>query len=135
MKKALQVTVAMLSLLPLTFGLLGLFSGVGRFLPQGVPVPDLDSQFRFMSGWYLGLALIAWWMIPNIERHTALFRIICVAVFLGGIGRLAAWHASGEPSVRFLVVLAAELLFPLLIVWQSRVAVHADTEISRQVTK
>jgi hypothetical protein len=122
MKRALQVVVAILSLLPLAFGLLGLVFGVGRFLPPEQVTAGLDSQFRFLSAWYLGLAFIAWWIIPNIERHTTLFRIICVAVFLGGVGRLLAWNASGAPEMRFIVVLAAELIFPLLIPWQSAVA-------------
>jgi Domain of unknown function (DUF4345) len=122
MKRALQITVALLSLLPLTFGVLGLTVGVGRFLPGAVVPPDLDSQFRFMSAWYLGLAFMAWWIIPAIERHTTLFRIICMAVFLGGLGRLTAWYFSGAPTTRFMVVMGAELMFPLLIIWQARVA-------------
>jgi hypothetical protein len=121
-RRALQVVVALLSLLPLTFGLLGIFFGAGRFLP-GEPVPaNLDSQFRFLSAWYVGLAVLAWWMIPAIERHTTLFRIVCVAVFVGGLARLLAWSSVGAPDTRFLVVLSAELLFPLLIPWQARVA-------------
>jgi hypothetical protein len=121
-RRALQVVVALLSLLPLAFGSLGIVLGAARFLP-GAEVPaSLDSQFRFLSAWYVGLALIAWWMIPTIERQTTLFRIVCVAVFLGGLARLLAWSASGPPDARFLVVLAAELLFPLLIPWQARVA-------------
>lgn len=125
MKRSLQVVVALLSLLPLTFGLLGLIGGAARFLPAGVMLPDLDSQYRFMSAWYLALAVLAWWLIPNIERQTTLFRIICIAVFAGGLGRLAAWQDSGQPSLRFIIVLAAELLFPLLILWQNKVAKSA----------
>ncbi len=122
MKRSLQITLGLLSLLPLTFGLLGLILGAGRFLPEGVVTPDLDSQYRFLSAWYLALAVIAWWIIPNIERHTTLFRIICCAVFIGGLGRLAAWYFTGEPESRFVWVMCAELLFPLLIPWQSLVA-------------
>jgi hypothetical protein len=48
-----------------------------------------------------GLAAFAWWMIPAIERHTVLFRLVCVAV------------------------MAAELLFVTLIPWQCAVALPA----------
>ena|SRR5688572_23611137 len=126
MKRSLQVVVALLSLLPLTFGVLGILFGAERFLPGTVVPANLDSQFRFLSAWYVGLAVIAWWMIPRIEDHTILFRIVCVSVFLGGLARLLAWSSVGSPDARFLAVLSAELLFPLLIPWQARVAqLHA----------
>lgn len=126
MKRALQATLAVLSLLPLAFGTLGLLRGVGMYLPAEVATPKLDSQFRFMSGWDIGLAFVAWWFIANIERHSGLFRLVCLAVFLGGLGRLAAWFFTGAPGVAFAVVTAVELLVPALIPWQSHVARASD---------
>ena len=130
MRRSLQIIIGILSLLPLTFGILGLVAGAGRFLPDGAVTPSLDSQYRFLSAWYLALAFIAWWIIPSIERHSELFRIICCAVFIGGLGRLAAWHFTGEPEFRFLVVLIAELMFPLLIPWQNSVARGCKESVS-----
>lgn len=118
-KRLLQVTLAILSLLPLTFGILGILYGVERFdISQN---PELDSQFRFLSTWYLGLTFIVWWMIPNIENHTKLFRIICTVIFVGGLSRLLAINHTGIPENRFIIVLIIELLFPALIIWQSTV--------------
>jgi len=122
MKRALQATIAVLSLLPLAFGALGLLMGVGMYLRPELATPKLDSQFRFMSGWDVGLALVTWWLIPNIERHGDLFRLVCLAVFLGGLGRVAAWVATGSPGIAFIAVTVIELLVPLLIPWQSHVA-------------
>lgn len=122
MKRALQMTIGVLSLLPLSFGLLGLFLGAGMYLPDEAATPKLDSQFRFMSGWDVGLAFVIWWFIPNIERHSGLFRLVCLAVFLGGLGRLAAWFFTGAPGTAFMVVTAVELLVPVLIPWQAHVA-------------
>ena len=122
MKRALQVTIAVLSLLPLSVGLLGLFLGAGMYTPAEAVTPKLDSQFRFMSGWDIGLAFVIWWFIPNIERHRGLFRLVCLAVFLGGLGRLAAWFFAGTPGTAFIAVTGIELLVPLLIPWQTRVA-------------
>jgi hypothetical protein len=122
MRRALQITIAVLSLLPLTMGALGLFLGVGLYIPLEMATPKLDSQFRFMSAWDVGLAFVIWWFIPNIERHSRLFKLICLAVFLGGLGRLAAWFFTGSPGVAFGAVTAVELLVPVLIPWQSCVA-------------
>ena len=54
--------------------------------------PKLDSQFRFMSAWDIGLAFVAWWFVAHIERHAGLFRLVCLAVFLGGLGRWPLVH-------------------------------------------
>jgi hypothetical protein len=122
MKRALQVTIAVLSLLPLAFGAAGLLMGVGMYIRPELATPKLESQFRFMSGWDVGLAFVVWWLIPNIERHSGLFRLVCLAVFLGGLGRIAAWVSTGSPGAAFGVVTAVELLVPLLIPWQAYVA-------------
>jgi len=122
MKRALQVTIAVLSVLPLAVGTLGFIFGPGLFLPSGVATPKLDSQFRFLSALDIALAVIVWWIIPRIEYQTALFRILCLAVFLGGVGRVIAWYLTGSPGAAFLTVMAIELLIPLLIPWQTYVA-------------
>ena len=128
MKRALQVTVAVLSLLPLAFGAAGLLLGAGLYIRPELATPKLDSQFRFMSAWDVGLALIVWWLIPGIERHGSLFRLVCLVVFLGGLGRIAAWAATGSPGLAFGAVTVIELLVPLLIPWQSRVARTATAD-------
>jgi hypothetical protein len=122
MKRALQITIAILSLLPLGVGTLGLLMGVGLYIPLEAATPKLDSQFRFMSAWDIGLAFVVWWFIPNIEHHGGLFKLVCLAVFLGGVGRLAAWFLTGSPGFAFGIVAAIELLVPVLIPWQSYVA-------------
>lgn len=119
-KRLLQITLVILSLLPLTFGLLGIIYGSERF---GTALnSNLDSQFRFLSTWYLGLTAIVWWMIPNIEKHTTLFRIICTMILIGALSRLLAINHSGMPDNRFVIVLGLELLFPLLMIWQNVVS-------------
>ena len=122
MKRALQITIGCLSLLPLTFGLLGLVLGVELYIPLEGATPKLDSQFRFTSGWDVGLGLVMWWFIPNIERHAGLFRIICFAVFLGGVGRVVAGAVTGSPGFAFIMVTGVELAVPLFIPWQAYVA-------------
>ena len=133
MKRALQVLIAVLSLLPLGVGTLGFILGAGLFLPTGATTPKLDSQFRFLSAWDIGLALIVWWIIPHIESQGTLFRIVCVAVFLGGVGRVLAWYLTGSPGAAFLAVTIIELLMPLLIPWQASVANQAALTASGRV--
>lgn len=120
-RRALQGVILLLSLIPLTFGSMGLVFGAEP-LSGGLPVTaSLDNQFRFMAGWYLVLAALIWWIVPRIERETAVFRIVCGAIFLGGLGRLASIAALGSPVTSMIAGLALELVVPLLAVWQTRV--------------
>lgn len=121
MKVALQVVLAVLGVLPLAFGVLGLWAGVGLYIPVEAATPKLDSQFRFVSALDLGLAAIAWWFVAHIESHAGVFRLVCLLVFLGGVGRVAAWLSTGSPGPAFALVTAIELLVPALIPWQAHV--------------
>jgi hypothetical protein len=122
MKRALQLILGLLSLLPLIVGTLGFIDGAALLSSPDTVTPKLDSQYRFMSAWDVGLAVIVWSIIPRIEYETGLFRIVSAAVFLGGVGRLLAWRVTGSPGGAFLAVMAIELLVPLLVPWQANLA-------------
>ena len=132
MKLALQVVLAVLGLLPLAFGTLGLWAGVALYMPADAATPQLDSQFRFMSALDIGLAAIAWWFAAHIERHAGVFRLVCLAVFVGGVGRVAAWLATGSPGPAFAAVTVIELLVPALIPWQAHVQRHSPKQGHRR---
>jgi len=124
-KRSLQLILGVLSLLPLVIGTLGLVHGASLLASTETVAPRLDSQYRFMSAWDIGLAVIVWWIIPRVEHETHLFRIVSGAVCLGGVGRLVAWRVTGSPGWAFLVVMTIELLVPLLIPWQAHLAREA----------
>lgn len=50
-------------------------------------------------------------------------RALALVLFAGGVARAIAWLASGRPHAFFIVLLALELLIPVLVVvWQRRLA-------------
>ncbi len=122
MKIGLQIILAIMSLIPLKYGIMNMINGAAAFLPPEQVTPALDSQFRFQSAYYFGLALIIWWMIPNIEKHKGLFRIIIGVIFLGGLARVYSYFTIGAPPSSMLGGMALELLLPLVIVWQAKIA-------------
>jgi hypothetical protein len=129
MKRSLQIIIAVLSLLPLAVGTLGFVHGAALLSSPDTVTPKLDSQYRFMSAWDIGLAVIVWRIIPRIEYETILFRIVSAAVFLGGVGRLLAWRVAGSPGWAFLAVMAIELLVPLLVPWQAYLAQASKRQV------
>ncbi|MGF1524014.1 MAG: DUF4345 domain-containing protein [Leptolyngbyaceae cyanobacterium] len=121
MKRGLQIFLAVLSLIPFGFGIINFVLGASFHLPSECVTARIDSHIRFQFTWFFGLGLIIWWMIPNIEQHTTLFRIIALTMFVGGIGRLVSIYVVGIPDAPIVAATAIELLFPLLILWQNSI--------------
>jgi hypothetical protein len=122
-RRALQAAIAVLACIPVTVGLMGVIQGPGEVMPgNGWPV-NLDSHYRFLSGIFLAIGLAFWWCAAAIERRTAAFRLLCLLIFTGGLGRGLSLVLAGPPSTPHLVGLGFELvLVPVLAWWQGRVA-------------
>ncbi len=130
-RRALQVVVAVLALVPLSAGLQGVIEGPAATLgdPAAGPRPvDLDSHYRYLSGLLLGLGLLFLSCIPGIERKGTRFRLAAAVVFVGGLGRALSLALHGAPTWPHLVGLGLELaVVPALAVWQARVARSAPS--------
>lgn len=129
-KAALQVAVAGLAATPVLVGLEGMVSGP-QFLHVTAPWPvDLDSHFRFLSGFFLAVG-IAWYScIPGIETKTERFRLLAACTFSGGLARLFSLLVAGAPSAGHIAGLCVELLaMPALVWWQGRVANNAAENV------
>jgi hypothetical protein len=121
MKKGLQFTIAILSIIPILIGLVGITQGTTRWLAASSITPDFDSHYRYITGYYLSLGMLGLWMIPRIEQHTDLFRILCASVFMGGVGRAFSIVQVGIPNLSALMFTGIELCFPLLLLWQAKI--------------
>ena len=120
MKLGLQIVLGTLSLIPLVVSLLGVTQGLSLWLPADGFAPRFDSQYRYIMGYYLSLSLVAWWIIPQIEKHRAVFRIIGGGIFFGGIGQALSWIQVGNPGPLASFFTVFELSFPLLLLWQAQ---------------
>ena len=96
--------------------------GAAGFLPTEHVKAAIDSQFRFQSAYYFGLAFLIWYIIPRVEEHTAIFRIIVLFLFVGGLGRLYSYLTIGAPPSNMVGGMILELCLPLLIIWQAKIA-------------
>ena len=137
-KKQLQIATALVAAIPLSGGALALFYGARGplyHLPPGSVTPVLDSNYRFFAGVWLAVGLAAFWLIPNVERHTTLFRVIWGVVFVGGLGRVTSLVAVGPPPPIFAAFILVELLgAPVFIYWQHQVAHSLRSAASASAT-
>jgi hypothetical protein len=124
-KRGLQIVTALLAVIPVATGLLGLL-GVGDplYVAAGVPpIAVLDSNLRFFGGVWLGLGLALCWLIPRIDEQTVLFRVLWGMIFIGGIGRLLSMVMLAWPPAPFIGFTVLEIVgAPLFILWQARLA-------------
>src|SRR5260221_8367819 len=108
-RRSLQIVMAVLAIIPVLTGLIGL-AGLRDKLYGASGIDQnvlLDSNLRFFSGVWLGLGLALFWLIPNIEKQTVLFRAIWGAIFLGGGRRflsVLAFSAPPPPFIRFWIL-------------------------------
>ncbi len=124
-RRALQIVTAILGLVPVATGLIGM-SGISDpiYASMGLPAnPLFDSNLRFFAGVWLGLGLAIFWLIPKIEQHTLLFRVIWGMIFIGGIGRIVSMLFVGLPPAPFIGFTILEIVgAPVFVIWQRRIA-------------
>lgn len=123
-RRALQVTLGVLSVIPFLSGLVGMLVGP-RALPGVTEALDAtaDSEYRFLSAFWFTTAPVIWSAIPHIEERTSLVRRLTAVVFAGGLARLVSWRVTGRPSPVFIAAIVLELVgIPAVMAWQSRIA-------------
>lgn len=122
MKRALQIVLAILSLIPLTFAVMGLIGG-GEIANGGSSVTaELDNQFRYLSAYYLSLFFLIWWVLQDLENRGTVLRLLILAIFLGGLARLYSYLTVGPPPMRAIGGMILELGSPVLIFWHGMIA-------------
>ena len=62
MKRAFQIVVGILGLIPIYYGALGMITGAAGLMPAEAVTPAIDSQYRFLSAVYLGLGGMIMWL-------------------------------------------------------------------------
>jgi len=124
-RRALQIAVAIGSLVPISAGLAGVIFGPAMVDAMSVPIAA-DSNYRYLSALLLGIGIGFATTILAIERRTGRVRLLTAIVVIGGLGRLASLLLRGIPDRPMLAALVMELaVTPALAVWQSRVARRA----------
>jgi len=117
MKRGLQIVLAVLSLIPLAFAVMGIYGGAEMANEGGAVTAGLDNQFRYLSAYYLSLFFLIWWILRDLENRGAVLRLLILAIFLGGLARLYSYVTVGPPPVRAIGGMALELGAPVLALW------------------
>jgi len=92
---------------------------------------SLESQFRFFSAMMVGVGA-AFIAIAVKFQWANMLWLVCLMVFLGGIGRVLSWAFSGTPHFTLIILMIVELAFPpALLVWHRFIA--KTSELRREI--
>lgn len=118
---AFRIVTILIGFIPLWFGLNGVLHGAAEHMGAKPFSAAMDNQYRYLSGIYIGVAAMIFFSAADIERRANLLRYAMLFFFIGGCARaLSYWTVGPQPSEQF-AGMVAELLAPLLLLWQYRV--------------
>jgi Domain of unknown function (DUF4345) len=118
----LQSAVAILGLVPVLAGAVGVVWGLGAFDAHFHPSVSGDSHLRYLSGLILAIGLGFWSTVPRIQVQGPRFRLLTCLVLIGGIARFYALARYGTPGIAMLMALLMEIVVtPGLAIWRERV--------------
>ena len=112
-RKALQAICAVMGIIVMgRFAVPGLIWGAESIGAGDAPGNLADSEVRFFAAILLAVGALFFWMVPRVEQHVTLLRILFAGMFLGGLARLLSISLLGPPPRPALVALVIELAVP-----------------------
>ena len=122
-KRALQVALSLVMMLPYTAAIAGIVEGPTFLGPLAVVPVDLASHFHYLAGIFMAKLLLYVSCIPDIERKGGRLQLLCFLTVAGGTSRLYSLVVDGMPSTGHQAGLVIELVIaPAILLWQMRVA-------------
>ena len=119
-----RTVVVLVGLVIAGFGAYYLITGTAG-LPEtgdGPVNPTLENQFRFFAAMMIGVGA-AFVTIAIKFQWANMLWLVCLMVFIGGIGRVLSWAFSGTPHFLLIILMVVELAFPAaLLVWHRYIA-------------
>ena len=105
-------------------------AGLSLFTPSPLPVDaadpmwaNIDYMYRALAGIWLVLGIMLAWIVPTIEKQSAWFALIFLAVFAMGVGRMISLLSFGSTPGNSTGAMIAELVTPpVYVLWQRWVA-------------
>lgn len=115
-RRLLQIVLAIVGLVAITFGLTGVLFGTSL---SGVRLGvTMEGYVRFIKGVLVAVGLIYWSAIPQIEKRGERISLVTFILVLGAAGRLLSVIGHGFPTVGLLISLIGELVIvPLIWLW------------------
>ena len=101
----------------LIFGTTGPGPLGNRWLAEGTNTTLLlDADLRFFGAMMIGIGVIFFWVISNVEALGSVIYILASAVAVGAAARIYARITYGDPGSAGTIPVVIEVLLPILLI-------------------
>jgi Domain of unknown function (DUF4345) len=87
-----------------------------RWLTERGATLLLDADLRFFGAMMIGLGVVFFWMILNVEALGSVIYILACAVALGAAARIYARIKFGSPGTAGTIPVVIEVIIPILLI-------------------
>jgi Domain of unknown function (DUF4345) len=87
-----------------------------RWLTERGATLLLDADLRFFGVMMIGLGVVFFWMILNVEALGSVIYILACAVALGAAARIYARIKFGSPGTAGTIPVVIEVIIPILLI-------------------
>jgi hypothetical protein len=87
-----------------------------RWLTERGATLLLDADLRFFGAMMIGLGVVFFWMILNVEALDSMIYILACAVALGAAARIYARIKFGSPGTAGTIPVVIEVIIPILLI-------------------
>jgi hypothetical protein len=77
--------------------------------------PTTDSELRFYAPLWIAYGAALIWTSARLGDRRRWILPLAGLFLAGGVGRVLAWLAGGPPRLPFIILMAVELILPLVI--------------------
>jgi len=75
-----------------------------------------ESEIRFFSAFWIAYGVLLLMVAQKFEARSSWVPGLAAVFFAGGVGRFLAWQSVGAPHPVFLLLMAIELILPVVMI-------------------
>jgi hypothetical protein len=114
MKRVTEIWLIAFGFICAGIGLSHLLFGTSTIIGGGSVNATIDSDMRFYALLFAAYGLVFVWCAVDIAERGRVANVLGAIFFAGGLARLLAWTATGQPNWFYVVMIPVELIVPLV---------------------
>jgi Domain of unknown function (DUF4345) len=114
MKRVTEIWLIAFGFICAGIGLSHLLFGTSTIIGGGSVNATIDSDMRFYALLFAAYGLVFVWCAVDLAERGRVANVLGAIFFAGGLARLLAWAATGQPNWFYVVMIPVELIVPLV---------------------
>jgi hypothetical protein len=114
MKRVTEIWLCAFGVVCVGIGLSHLAFGSASIIGGGAVNATIDSDMRFYALLFAAFGAAFVWCAADITERGRVANLLGAVFFAGGIARLIAWAATGQPNWFYVLMVPVELIIPLV---------------------